>query len=138
MSAKPASAKPPASDPGRALLRDARRALDAGNPHQALALVRRLAKQGPRDPGTLNACAWVAHQAGDGRGAARLLEQSLAADPHQIEALSNLASLHHAEGRHAAAIALLDRALAATAADAATAASLHYNRGNALKALDRL
>src|SRR4051812_18196642 len=86
-------------DAARALLHDAQRALAAGNAHQASALARRLAKLRPRDRDALNACAWIAHQAGDPRAAQRFLEQSLAADPAQVEALSNLASLHHADGR---------------------------------------
>ncbi|MEJ0071842.1 MAG: tetratricopeptide repeat protein [Pseudomonadota bacterium] len=119
-------------------MREARQALDTGKPHQALAVARRLAKASRRDPSALNACAWIAHEAGDGRAAARFLEHSLAADPLQVEALSNLATLYHAEGRHDAAIALLDRALARVAVDDAATASLHYNRGNALKSLGRL
>ncbi|HUA57026.1 MAG TPA: tetratricopeptide repeat protein [Candidatus Sulfotelmatobacter sp.] len=121
-------------DPARALLDEARRALAAGKPHQASAAARRLVKLKPRDRDALNMGAWITHQAGDARGAARLLEQSLALDPDQVEALSNLASLYQAEGRSEDALALLDRALAR--ADAV--ASLHYNRGNALKALGRL
>ena len=126
------------ADAAHALLHDARRALAAGHPHQALALARRLAKRLPRDAATLNACAWVAHQAGDGRAAARLLEQSLAADPAQAEALSNLATLYLGDGRPADALALLDRALACGPADPRAAASLHYNRANTLKTLGRL
>jgi predicted O-linked N-acetylglucosamine transferase (SPINDLY family) len=130
--------RPRAGEAAGTLLRDARRALEAGNPHQALALARRLAKLAPREPAVLNAGAWIAHQAGDPRAAARLLEQSLAADGDQIETLSNLASLHQADGRFDDAVALLDRALARAPAEPRAAASLHYNRGNALKALGRL
>jgi predicted O-linked N-acetylglucosamine transferase (SPINDLY family) len=129
------AARPDATeDPARALLRDARRALAAGNPHQASAAARRLAKLRPRDRDALNACAWIAHQAGEARAAERFLEQSLAVDPTQVEALSNLASLYQAGERFEAALALLDRAVAQDAG----LASLHYNRGNALKALGRL
>ncbi len=121
-------------DPARAALDEARRALTAGKPHQAIAAARRLTKLRPKDRDALNAAAWVSHQAGDLRAAARLLEQSLALDPDQVEALSNLASLRHGEARYADAVDLLDRALARDA----TLASLHYNRANALKALGRL
>ncbi len=130
MPAKPSRTE----DPARALLREAQRALQAGNAHQAAAAARRLAKLKPNDPTALSACGWIAHQAGDRRAAARFLEESLALDPNQVEALSNLASLYQAEGRYDAAVDLLDRALARDA----SIASLHYNRGNALKALGRL
>lgn len=124
-------------DPSHGLMREARRALAAGNPHQAVAIARRLAKQRARDPGALNFCGWIAHQAGDMRAAARFLEQSLALDRDQIEALSNLATLYQSEGRSADAVGLLDRALGRATLPAAVA-GLHYNRGNALKALGRL
>ena len=136
MPAKPTTDPP--QDLARALMRDARRALDSGNPHQAGAVARRLAKLSPRDPDALNACAWIAHQAGDKRAAARFLEQSLALDPNQLEALSNLATLYQADGRYADAIGLLERAIGGAASPDAVPAGLHYNRGNALKALGRL
>jgi predicted O-linked N-acetylglucosamine transferase (SPINDLY family) len=136
MPAKPTTDPP--QDLTRALMRDAQRALASGNPHQAGAVARRLAKLSPRDPDALNACAWIAHQAGDKRAAARFLEQSLALDPNRLEALSNLATLYHADGRYADACGLLERAIASAASPDAVPAGLHYNYGNALKALGRL
>ncbi|MEK9969475.1 MAG: tetratricopeptide repeat protein [Ferrovibrio sp.] len=73
------------------------------------------------------------HQAGDLAGARAGYEAVLVHDPEQADALHLLGVLKDQDGDHAAAVALIDRAIAAQPAEA----SFHGNRATALLALGR-
>jgi tetratricopeptide (TPR) repeat protein len=83
--------------------------------------------------GTLLRQAVARHQAGDLTGARAGYEAVLAQDPQQADALHLLGVLRDQAGEHAAAVELIDRAIAVQPGEA----SFHGNRATALLALGR-
>ena len=78
--------------------------------------------------------AWAAHQAGDLALAQRLYREILAAEPAHVDALHLLGVAELQQGRAAAALELIDRALQAAPQPLA---ALHLNRAAALRDLGR-
>ena len=119
--------------PPDALVAQARVLHQAGRAAQAQALCREVLRRTPRHFGALHLLGLLAFEAGHVQSSAELLEQATQARPGDADAHADLGFALYTLGRHAQALASLDRALAL---DATRLAAIN-NRGNTLAALGR-